>query len=185
MSLDLYVHCKSPKRLTTEELSKALAARRIGAAIFKDYINYEHADSGPIEFCTILGWMPSMFDFSQLTKLLVADSKKRLNRLFADGTLAYAHVDAHNASGHYATLGDDYLDSLAGVIDLQFVDFLKSSKTVNEVQTSAGRSEFSWRFQMAMCCIIAETSNGLIEEPQMGEYFFPDKAGDFFRALAE
>lgn len=185
MSLDLYVHCKSAMRLTTEQLSAALAADGIGSAIFEDSVKYKPADVGPITSCTILGWLPSQFDSAHLTELLNAGDKRRLHQLFAKDIVGYANVYSYDAAEHYATFGDDYLDSLSGEVDQQFVAFLKSSKRVFEIQTSSGRSDFSWRFQMQVCRTIAELSNGLIEEPQMGEYFFPEMAGDYLRRLAE
>jgi hypothetical protein len=186
MSLDLYVHCKSSRRLETKQVIDALAARQIGAALFKDYINYEPAPAGAVTFCTILGWMPKSFDHTRLNELLRrSDKKKQLDRLFATEVLAYANVDAHAAADHYETFGDDYPDSLAGEIDRHFIDFMKSAKTVYEIQTSAGRSDLSWRFQMALCCVIAESVDGLIEEPQMGEFFFPKDAERHFRGFAQ
>lgn len=89
------------------------------------------------------------------------------------------------AAEHYDNFGDDYLDSLAGEIDQQFLDFLRLSSTVYEIQTSAGRSDLSWRFQMAVCRTIAQLTEGLIEEPQMGEYFFPKDAEKYFRSFAQ
>ena len=70
MSLDLYVHCKSRKRLRTEQLSAALAAHRIGAAIFEDYLEYKPAVAGPIKSCTILGWKQQSFDLTRLMEIL-------------------------------------------------------------------------------------------------------------------
>ena len=186
MSLDLYVHCTSSRELTTEQVFDALAARQIGAALFEDYINYKPALAGPFKFCTILGWMPKSLDQTRLNEILSHSNKKQqLERLFAKEVLAYANVEVHRAPDYYETFGDDYPDSLAGEIDRHFLDYMKSAKTVYQIQTSAGRSDLSWRFQMALCCAIAEPVDGLIEEPQMGEYFFPKDAEKHFRGFAE
>lgn len=185
MSLDLYIHCKSPKRLTTEQLSDALAARQIGVAIFEDYIDYKPAHPGSLTFCTVIGWIPESFDHARLSNILKRGDKKQLNRLFANETLGYANIEAHDAAEHYQSFGDDYPDCLAGEIDRRFLDFMKSSTTVYEIQTSAGRSDFSWRFQMALCCVIAELVEGLIEEPQGSEYFFPKDAEAHFRGFTK
>ncbi len=186
MSLDLYVHCKSSERLMTQQVFDALAARQIGATLFEDYINYNPAPAGPLKFCTILGWMPTSFDHARLNEILRhGDKKQQLKRLFANEVIAYANVEGHRATDYYETFGDDYPDSLAGEIDRHFLDFIKSAKTVYEIQTSTGRSDLSWRFQMALCCAIAESVDGLIEEPQMGEYFFPKDAEKHFRGFAE
>lgn len=184
MSLDLYVHGKSSRRLTTEQLSAALAARGIGAAIFEDHLNFNPAPAGPIKFCTILGWKQESFDLTRLTEILSGEGTKLLAPLFAKEVLAYANVAAMDAADYYQNFGEDFLDSLAGEIDQQFLDFMKLSNTVYEIQTSAGRSELSWRFQMAVCCTIADLSEGLIEEPQMGEYFFSKDAEEHFRGFA-
>lgn len=184
MSLDLYVHCKSSERLTTEQVLDALAARQIGAALFEDYINYKPAPAGPLKFCMVLGWTPKSFDHARLHEILRHDdTKQQLERLFFNEVLAYANVEVHRAADYYGAFGDDYPDSLAGEIDRRFLDFMKSAKTVYEIQTSAGRSDLSWRFQMALCCAIAESVDGLIEEPQMGEYFFPKDAEEHFRGF--
>lgn len=185
MSLDLYVHCKSTRRLTAAQLTAALAASGIGAAIFEDYINYKPAKAGPIKLCTILGWKQESFDLTRLTEILSGDHKKRLARLFAKEVLAYAHVLAMDAAEYYQSFGEDYLDSLAGKIDQQFLDFMRLSNTVYEIATSTGRTDLSWRFQMAVCCTIAELTEGLIEEPQMGNYFFPKDAEKYFRSFAQ
>ncbi len=185
MSLDLYVHCKSSRPLTTGQLSAALAEHGIGAAIFEDHLNYNPAPAGPIKFCTILGWKLESFDLTRLTEILSGEGKKRLAPLFAKEVLAYANVAAMDASEYYPNVGEGYPDSLAGEINRQFLDFMKLSNTVYEIQTSAGRSDFSWRFQMAVCCTIADISEGLIEEPQMGDYFFSKDAEEHFRGFAQ
>lgn len=185
MSLDLYVHCKSPRPLSIEQLSAALVAHGIGAAIFEDYLEYKPAVGGPIKSCTILGWKQESFDLIRLTELLSGGDKKRLAPLFAKEVLAYANVAAMDSAEYYQNFGEDYPDSLAGEIDQQFLDFMKLSNTVYEIETSAGRTELSWRFQMAVCCTIAELTEGLIEEPQMGEYFFSKDAEKYFRSLAQ
>jgi hypothetical protein len=186
MSLDLYVHCKSSRRLKTKELFDALTARQMGAALFEDYIDYKPVRAGPLEFCTILGWMPKSFDRARLDGILRgADKENQLEQLFADEVLASANVEAHDAADHYENFDDDYPDSLAGDIDQRFIDFMKSAKTVYEINTSAGSSDLSWRFQMALCCAIAELVDGLIEEPQMAEFFFPKEAEKHFRGFSE
>lgn len=186
MSLDLYIHCQSPRGLTTEQVFDALTVRQFGAALFEDYITFKPAPAGPLKFCTILGWMPKSLDHARLNEILRhSDKKQQLEQLFTKEVLAYANVEVHRAADYYETFGDDYPDSLAGEIDRQFLDFMKSAKTVYEIQTSAGRSDLSWRFQMALCCAIAESVDGLIEEPQMGEYFFPKDAEKHFRGFAE
>jgi hypothetical protein len=186
MSLDIYVHCKSSRGLTTKQVVDALAARKIGAAVFEDYNDYKPAKAGPLKFCTILGWLPKSFDHGRLDGILRrADKKQQLARLFSDEVLAYANVEAHKAADHYETFGDDYPDSLAGEIDQHLCDFMKSAKTVYEIQTSAGRSDLSWRFQMALCCAIAKSVDGLIEEPQMSLFFFPKDAEKHFRGIAQ
>lgn len=186
MSLDLYVHCKSSRGFTTQQVFEALAARQIGAALFEDYINYKPAPAGQFKFCTILGWKSKSFDQARLDEILSgSDKKQQLERLFAKEVLAYANVEVHRAADYYEVFGDDYLDSLAGEIDPPFLGFIKSAKTVYEIQTSAVRSDLSWQFQMALCCAIAESVDGLIEEPQIGVYFFPKDAEKHFRRFAE
>jgi hypothetical protein len=186
MSLDLYVHCKSSRRLTIKQVSDALGARQIDAAVFEDYIGYKPAHAGPFKFCTILGWVPKSFDQARLNGILRrGDKKQQLDRLFSKEVLAYANVEARDAAEHYELFGEDYPDSLAGEIDQQLLDFMKSAKTVYEIQTSAGRSDLSWRFQMALCCVIAESADGLIEEPQMSAFFFPKDAEKHFRSFAQ
>ena len=185
MSLDLYVHCKSPRRLTTEQLSAALAAHGIGAAIFEDYHEYKPAVAGPITFLHILGWKQKSFDLARLTEILSGGDKERLAPLFSKKILAYANVTAMDAAEYYQNFEEDYLDSFAGEIDQQFFDFMKSANTVYEIQTSAGRSDLSSRFQMAVCCTIAELAEGLIEEPQMGDYFFSKDAEKHFPSFPQ
>lgn len=183
MSLDLYVHCKSSKPVSTKQLTAALVARGIGAAIFEDYLQYKPLIAGPIKSCTILGWKQESFDLDRLTEILSSGDKKRLATLFSKELLAYANIASMDAAEFYQNFGEDYPDSLAGEIDQQFLDFMNSSNTVYEIQTSAGRSDFSWRFQMALCGTIAELAEGLIEEPQMGEYFFVKDAEKHFRSI--
>jgi hypothetical protein len=101
MSLDLYVHCKTPRRLTTEQLSAALAGHGIGAAIFEDYLEYKPAVAGPIKFCTILGWKQKSFDLTRLTEILSGGDKKRVAPLFAKEVLAYANVTATDVAEYY------------------------------------------------------------------------------------
>lgn len=185
MSLDLYVHCKSATRMTTEQLCNALTACGINVAIFEDPINYKPAALGPITSCIVLGWVIPTFDSCKLSEILNAGDKEHLGRLFANESLAYANVYTYEAAEHYAAFGDDYLTSLADDIDRHFAECLKFSRTVYEIQTSAGRSDLSWRFQMAVCRSIAETMDGLIEEPQCGDYFFPDVSEQYFRRFAE
>src|SRR5262249_2193632 len=146
---------------------------------------YKPVVTGPIKFCTILGWKHKSFDLTRLTEILSGGHKKRLAPLFSREILAYANVAAMDAAECYQNFGEDYPDSLVCEIDQQFLDFMKSSHTVYEIQTSAGRSDLSWRFQMAVCCTIAELAEGLIEEPQMGDYFFPKAAEKHFRSFAE
>src|SRR4029453_355790 len=138
MSLDLYVHCKSSRPLSTEQLSAALISHGIGSAIFEDSLKYKPAVGGPIKSCAILGWKQESFSLSRLTEILSGGDKKRLAPLFAKEVLAYANVAAMDAVNYYRNFGEDYPDSLAGEIDQQFLDFMRLSNTVYEIQTSAG-----------------------------------------------
>ena len=185
MSLDLFVHCNSSKRPTTKQIFDSLAARQIGAALFEDCINYKPVRAGPLKSCIILGWMPKSFDRARLDEILKRGDKKQLDRLYAKEVFASAGFDVHRAADYYEMFDDDYLDSRAGEIDQHFIDFMKSAKTVYEIRTSAGRTDLSWRFQMALCRVIAESVDGLIEEPQMGELFFPKDAERYFGGLAQ
>lgn len=186
MSLDLYVHSKSPRLLTTEQLADALAVSQIGVALFDDYINYNPAPAGPLKTCIVLGWMTKSFAPLQINEILrQTDKKQKLEELLAREVLACANVNVYRAVDYYAAFGDGYLDSLAGEIDLRFLNFMKSAETVYEIQTAAGRLDSSWRFQQSLCSAIADSVDGLIEEPQLGEYFFPQDAVEYFHGFVE
>ena len=92
----------------------------------------------------------------------------------------------HDAADHYETFGEDYPDCLAGEIDRRFLAFMKIS------QDGVRNPDIGWSFRSLVaipnclvCCVIAESVDGLIEEPQRSEFFFPKDAEKHFRGFAQ
>lgn len=176
MSLDLYIHSKSSMIIASNQIIEGLSQKGFSSALFQDYLKYEPLNDESFEFCTALGWYPHALNKADLNQILQSDDKEKIESLYSKEIIGYCNITVYSASDYHKQYGDDYPDELVGEVHQEFIDFMKNSKIVYELETSAGRSNFSVNFQTALCEILGNITQGLIEDPQMGEFFYPDQA---------
>lgn len=172
MSIGLNIYGK--RRLTREELAEAMATVELPEELrwelrfVRDWDALQFDSGGAMQSQIVVGWHPQAKSAGEVRKAIERKDAAALKRLFREEAYGLAHLSVTDpADDDWAALTDpEFLES----VPAEHREAVKQATTWYEIETFASRNETSWELQEQLWRMIGVLTDGVMEDPQEGEF---------------
>ncbi|NIM04585.1 MAG: hypothetical protein GTO55_01535 [Armatimonadetes bacterium] len=165
MSISFFAYTEESKPIERKELTEAMAKSGWEIAYLSDWSGLTPAEGNRLQDGDILiGWQQDSDLTAKIKAILDSGDEDALEPLGESEVLGVCSVGISDPH-------EDRDDFIPTDVSKDIVEQLRQAKLCYELVTSAGRSDFSVEFQGAVWQVIGDVTDGLLEDPQLGEYY--------------
>ena len=170
MSISLFIYSPDPP-LEREAIIAACRNKQLSNDLqwelaFLDHDGTVGPDTGTLRSQRILGWRPGANETADMRTLLATDNRAAIDDLYSNHEIAAVMLEVATRDQDEWPIDDELVEQTLP----QFRDDVANAHTWYDLETDAHRNRLSFKLQEQLWRIIGVLSNGLMEDPQDGQY---------------